>query len=224
MLTRLFPSLRSLAYATLCLCCLSACGDDTDDLTGNPTEGQAPTLEIRLTDDPGDYDEVVVDIQDIRVKFAGEDYRDLDDHYVGTIDLLTLTGGVDTLVATSVVPDGELEEVRLILGDDNYLRIDDQVIPLRTPSAQQSGLKVKFRDAPELLPGAAYTVLLDFDAGRSVVRAGNSGNYNLKPVIRASIERVDVDPTLGRLQGLVTPVQAQYVTLIKICQLLPQSI
>jgi hypothetical protein len=31
-------------------------------------------------------------------------------------------------------------------------------------------------------------ILLDFDVARSVVKAGNSGNYNLHPVINVSTE------------------------------------
>lgn len=53
-------------------------------------------------------------------------------------------------------------------------------------------------------------LLLDFDAGRSVVQAGNSGNYNLKPVIRATLRLVD-DAEDGSIVGQVDPSDQQYV-------------
>ncbi|MDZ7612715.1 MAG: carboxypeptidase regulatory-like domain-containing protein [Flavobacteriaceae bacterium] len=36
--------------------------------------------------------------------------------------------------------------------------------------------------------GSSYTFILDWDVQRSVVKAGNSGKYILKPVIRANAE------------------------------------
>jgi hypothetical protein len=53
--------------------------------------------------------------------------------------------------------------------------------PLATPSAQQSGLKLKANI--DVAANATTDLLLDFDACRSVVEAGGSGNYNLKPVL-----------------------------------------
>lgn len=56
---------------------------------------------------------------------------------------------------------------------------------LRTPSAQQSGLKLKVD--VNIQPGQIGELVLDFDPCKSVVRAGKSGRYNLKPVIRAHV-------------------------------------
>ncbi|HTN49537.1 MAG TPA: DUF4382 domain-containing protein [Burkholderiaceae bacterium] len=54
-------------------------------------------------------------------------------------------------------------------------------VPLDTPSAQQSGLKLIHPFTVQ--PNTVTDVVLDFDACRSVVRRGNSGRYNLKPVV-----------------------------------------
>jgi len=69
---------------------------------------------------------------------------------------------------------------------------------LSTPSAQQSGLKLQVHTTLE--PELAYDVLLDFDAAQSIVKAGNSGKYNLKPVIRVFVEQ-----TTGSIKGTVSP-------------------
>ena len=55
-------------------------------------------------------------------------------------------------------------------------------IALKTPSGQESGLKVQVHQ--EVTGGILYRLTLDFDAGRSIVKAGNSGKYLLKPVLR----------------------------------------
>jgi hypothetical protein len=76
-----------------------------------------------------------------------------------------------------------------------------EVVPLDTPSAQQSGLKL--RHGFEVEPGAEVDLVLDFDACRSIVKAGNSGKYNLKPVI-------SVMPVLtGSIAGAVDPEAAR---------------
>lgn len=181
-----------------------------DEETGTNV-GEEPRLEIRLTDGPGDYEKVLIDVVDVQVKYQGEEWFDLDVDYPGTYDLLELTSGVDTLLAETALPEGTLQEVRLILGSENYVQIDGELIPLTTPSAQQSGLKIKLDNAV-LLPDNSYILLLDFDAGRSVVEAGNSGKYILKPVIRAVLEETDEPATdLGAIMGQLNPAEPLYV-------------
>ena len=54
----------------------------------------------------------------------------------------------------------------------------------------------------DLTEGITYTILLDFDAARSIVVTGN-GAYSLKPVIRALEEAAS-----GAIKGSVTPTDA----------------
>jgi len=73
--------------------------------------------------------------------------------------------------------------------------VDGIVYPLSTPSAQQSGLKLKMNST--LTPGVDYELLLDFDASKSIVLTGNA-EYQLKPVVRAINEA-----TTGSVYGSV---------------------
>jgi len=70
---------------------------------------------------------------------------------------------------------------------------------LTTPSAQQSGLKVQIHQA--VTGGVLYRLVLDFDAGKSIVKAGNSSKYILKPVLRV----LSFVASGGNLKGVVTP-------------------
>lgn len=157
-------------------------------------------LEIRLTDAPGDYEEVNIDIQEVKVHVdEGEQnsgWKSLDVN-AGVYNLLELTNGIDTLLGSIELPAGRISQVRLVLGNNNSIKVDGQMHELKTPSGQQSGLKVNVHAT--LLEGITYTVLLDFDVARSVVKAGASGNYNLKPVIRAITEA-----TSGAIIGTVS--------------------
>ena len=93
-----------------------------------------------------------------------------------------------------------LQQIRLVLGENNTLVIEGQEgqIDLDTPSAQQSGLKLKINT--ELEPGYSYTFILDWDVQKSIVKAGNSGKYNLKPVIRVNAE-VNSGSIAGKVVG-----------------------
>ena len=157
-------------------------------------------LQVRLTDSPGDYQEVNVDIQGVQVHVYNEDSEDgwIDlDVNAGVYDLLKLTNGLDTLLASGELPAGKISQIRVILGDNNSIKVDEETISLKTPSAQQSGLKIKVNT--ELSEGITYTILLDFDAARSIVKAGASGKYILKPVIRGITEA-----TAGAITGTVS--------------------
>jgi len=164
---------------------------------------QMARLEVRLTDAPGDYESVMVDIQGVEVHTSEgnqtEGWMALDvqkDVY----DLLELTNGLDVLLATAELPAGRISQIRLILGANNSIVVGGQSFDLATPSSQQSGLKLNVQ--ADLLEGITYTILLDFDAARSVVKSGN-GSYSLKPVIKS----IPV-PQTGAIKGVITPLDA----------------
>ena len=180
---------------------LISCNDDNDD-----TEGTSKVT-VRMTDAPGDYDAVNIEVLDIMIK-SNASTDDSGWISIGTAtpqiyDLLDLTGGVNALLANGAqVPSGKLGQIRLILGDDNTVVKDGVTYPLHTPSAQQSGLKLLVNQTLE--PGFTYDFLLDFDVDRSiVVQAGGSGNFNLHPVIRVSSV-----VNSGSISGMVTTTPA----------------
>lgn len=147
----------------------------------NTPAGSTP-VKVWLTDAPGNFQQVNVDI--IGVEFKNDSGTTVNLNVnAGIYNLLDFTNGIDTLIATGNFPSGILSQVRLILGPNNSVMVDSVLYPLTTPSAQQSGLKINVHDT--LLPGVAYYLLLDFDASKSIVLTGN-GKYLLKPVIQAS--------------------------------------
>ena len=158
-------------------------------------------LEVRLTDAPGDYQEVNIDVQEVQVNSQGgspnSGWQSLSINK-GVYNLLKLSNGLDTLLGHIDLPTGKVSQIRFILGDNNTIKINNQFIALNTPSAQQSGLK--FQVNAELKEGITYKILVDFDAARSIVATGN-GKFNLKPVIRTITEAEN-----GAIKGSVNPV------------------
>lgn len=160
-----------------------------------------PRVQIRLTDAPDpNVKEVWVDIREVWLKMGDSSETKLTGAYPGVYNLLELTNGKDTLLADAEIPAGTISQIRLVLGDNNYIitKTGDKIF-LTTPSAQQSGLKVQLHQT--VSGGLLYRLVLDFDAGKSIVKAGNSGNYLLKPVLRL----ISFASSGGIVKGVVMP-------------------
>ena len=167
-------------------------------------------VQLKLIDAPGDYLEVNVEIVDIQYNSSDneEGWASFTpaDGYPINVDLTQLIAGNSHLLADEIVPSGMLKQIRLVLSDNNSVTIQGELegetinTHLDTPSAMQSGLKLKINT--ELEPGFSYTYILDWDVQKSIVKAGNSGKYNLKPVIRVNAE-VNSGSISGKVIGEV---------------------
>ncbi len=228
-----FP-FRTAAAAGLAwsLVLLGACGRHNDvQASEEPGPGQSK-VSVYLTDGPGLFDQVLVDIRQLAVKVdtsaagggwwkPGERFdghrcwnHDKEDHQAvwdtiaiqpGVYDLLNLANGADTLLASDLIPQGRILAFRLTLGEDNSLVKDSVSYPLNLlPDWHTVYIRVHGGDF-EKLSSRHYKIWLDFDAGRSVV-ALHHGEFYLKPVLRAFA----VSQT-GRLAGRVLPADAQAV-------------
>jgi len=167
-----------LAIAALSILGFVSCSKNNDN------SGES-TLQVRLTDAPTALEQVNIDIQSVSIKYR-DDNNDSTLNWVnlnttpGIYNLLALQNGVDTLLATGVVPERQIKEIRLRLGTNNTVKNNGTVYPLTIPSGGESGLKIKF--SKKLVTGL-NPLLLDFDAAMSVSQNG-SGAYMLRPVIK----------------------------------------
>ncbi|WP_137401890.1 DUF4382 domain-containing protein [Echinicola rosea] len=171
-------------------------------------EGTA-TVNVSLVDAPADYDEVWIEVLGVEL-LPGDEEEDGDgwvyipyDEEDTHINLLSLVNGNEAYIGSEEISAGSISKLRLVLGDDNYLVINGEETPLTTPSAQQSGLKLQLDQ--ELMAGIQYDLVIDFDAAKSIVKAGNSGQYILKPVLRVVAEQS------ASIEGKVLPVEAHPV-------------
>ncbi len=196
--------LTSAVSATL----LAACG-------GSGSSASTGTLKLAMTDSPGcGYDHVYVTVTKIRVhqsaSAASTDsgWREITVASPQKIDLLSLTNGALQELGQLPLPAGRYEQVRLVLSGDalaNSLVLSgtSNEIELRTPSGQQSGYKLQAHF--DVTGNQVADMVLDFDACKSIVRAGNSGNFDLKPVV-AVTKRLTT-----QIEGYVHPAIASSV-------------
>lgn len=189
-------NLIKLSILAILFIAFAACSDD------DKNENQTSRMMVHLTDAPGDYDAVYVDVQDVLIKYSdGNSEVSLGNINAGIYDLLELTGGLSLLLADEEVPSGNVTQMRLVLGENNTVVVDGVTFDLATPSAQQSGLKLNINQTLEA--GILYEFILDFDVEESIVVQGN-GDYLLKPVIRANTVAES-----GSITGQVLPVGFQ---------------
>lgn len=214
------------------LCCLTAIIFFTcsKERSLSPSRGQQH-VSIYLTDDPGLFDHVFVDIQSVSVlvdtcaqmgshdeddDHDGDHDEDDDhdgDHHAGdscnvwkplvinpgVYDLLTLTNGNDTLLASGNIPAGRIEKIKITLGTNNSLVKDSTTYPLNLfPGQNTITIKLRGDEFDQYLAGH-LRVWLDFDVARSIVVVNNN-QFFLRPFMR-----LFVISNTGSIEGQVGP-------------------
>jgi|SRR5690554_1481115 len=175
--------LKVLLPVLLVLAVSYGCNKDKD-------EGGRGQLKVLMTDAPADFTEVNVYITEVLAHYSGN--SDNPGGWVelnavpGYYDLLQLQDGVTDVIADpTTIPVGKITQMRLILGDNNYAveMIDTVAVehPLLLSSQDKTGLKINLNS--EILADQTVVVVLDFDAGNSIIELG-TGEYKLKPVIK----------------------------------------
>jgi hypothetical protein len=204
------------------------------DINQQIPEGQQ-RISIRLSDNPVSFDAVNVDIQGVEVMVVPDSCRknnsddDDDDrncHYdrrgdrgrdhdcavwdtldirPGVYNLLDLSNGVDTLLATGLTIAGKIKKIRLTLGSDNSVIVDSVSYPLTLwNDYDRVTINVRGEDVDQITP-ADLQLWLDFDAGRSIVKVRNN-RFVLKPFLR-----IWLPPQTASIKGKILPDDADAV-------------
>jgi hypothetical protein len=155
----------------------------------------AGTLSVSMTDAPAcGFDAVNVTVNKIRVNTSASasdteaGWTDIVLSPAKKINLLNLTNGVLESLGQTTLPAGHYSQMRLVLDANTGTGLANSVVPtggaettLSTPSAVQSGIKLV--NGFDVAAGQTTSVVLDFDACKSVVTQGK-GRYALKPVVK----------------------------------------
>jgi len=215
------PHFYKMTLAASAALVLTACGGGGS----SGTTASQGTLSIGLTDAPAcGFDHVNVTIQKVRVNQsataadADAGWTDITLNPAMRVDLLTLTNGAFTTLGQTPLGAGHYSQIELVLAaNDATTPLANSVVPtggaetaLTTPSAQQSGLKLNADIT--IAANQMADFLLDFNACKSVVHAGNSGKYLLKPVISV------IPSYISGVSGYLDPGLANGSTLVSVQQ------
>jgi hypothetical protein len=193
--------------------CSGGSGSDSSEAgtsTGSTVNTNAGILSLGLMDkSTEEYQAVYATIDKVMVHRSyveGEEDSDGDGSWITvatpgkTYNLLELVNGVIASLGVTELESGLYSQMRLYLGPDpddglnildephpypNYVIVGnsgDEIHELKVPSGYQSGIKL-VREF-EIEAGVTIDLVLDFDADKSVVKAGKSGKYLLKPTIK----------------------------------------
>ena len=173
---RVLRSMLAAALTTLA----AGCGSTTGD-TG--------TLAIELVDAPApDVKGIVVTIDSVTVHSEEAGWVTVA-HGPITVDLLTLQD-VGTQLGAVSLPAGTVTQIRLVLADGpQYVVLaDGSHDDLKTPSGQQSGLKLTGQF--KVSACNKHTITPDFDGKNSIAYhdTGSPNGWSLRPVIRVKAE------------------------------------
>ena len=181
-------------------------------------------LQVYLTDGPGDFDAVNIDIQKVEVKLDkdeknsrddrfGDDDDDKDDHLkrkdgygewidvkytAGIVDVLKLRNGVEKLLADGNVT-GTVRKIRITLGTANTVVKGNQTFPLVLNNITDNFLYIKLNNEHrERGVGNSLKVWIDFDIANSIAEL--NGKFYLRPVLRPFC-----NANFGEVEGKVLP-------------------
>lgn len=195
----------------------------------SPNYGQQKSLAVYLTDDPGLFASVFIDIRQVEVKidenldhdshFADGD-RDEDDDNTsqdqfgkwdtlsirpGVYDIMKLRNGIDTILAKGNIPVGRIEKIRLTLGTNNSVITVDGTYPLVLAPGAKNYVYVKIEEEDlDDMPSGQLGLWLDFDLSASI--EVDNGIFFLHPTIKAfGMEK------FGHIEGSVLPPDAHAV-------------
>lgn len=160
----------------------------------NPENSPASTADFKISlkstsSSRANYESINIEIQKIYIHTSSDTsettgWFELETNG-GIYDLIDYVSGNDAIIALdSNIDTITVSQIRIVLGENNTIIDNGTTYDLKTPSAQNSGIKIQIH--AELQPNMSYNVVLDFDPEKSIINTGN-GQYMLKPSIKAEV-------------------------------------
>jgi hypothetical protein len=167
-------------------------------------------VSIYLTNNPVNFQAVNIDIQKVEVKVeaysAGveREFWETLNTRPGIYNILNFRNGIDALLASGFVTNGEQKKLRITLGTRNTLVFDNVTYPLTLK--KPDGI-IDLDDISEINP-LNLRINIDFDAFESIVCISNN-QFELRPKIKTFDDDHD-----GRIGGRVLPKEAKAIVSI----------
>ncbi|MFO7852467.1 MAG: DUF4382 domain-containing protein [Bacteroidota bacterium] len=183
--------------------------------TGCEKDGNTGTLHLSITDAPVDNSDVVgiwLTISEVQYHMNDNEWMTFE-NFEGPqeFNILELTNGESELLGSFEMTAGKYTQLRFMLDAPDYgipnpanpgcyiEFADESTKPLFVPSGHETGWKAVGQFT--VPSNGDVSVTADFDARKSVVKAGITGMYILKPTIR-----LIVDNQAGQIAGGVTNI------------------
>ncbi len=157
---------------------------------GCKKEKKMGTMEIKMTDSPGDFDGLFVKIAKVEAYSSNTGWIVVSETQT-SVDVLTLTNGVDiTLVHNTNIQPGTYTKLRLTFGTDNQLSYNDGGGTSWFDLDLNFNSVVEFPIQAQINSGNSTSILLDFNVAFSLIQIGNE--FHFQPMLSQI-----VDPSTG---------------------------
>lgn len=170
-----------LSLFTAAILLLFSCQKEAVDDTGNLPAGKS-LLQVMLTDDPSQiFDSIFIDIRKLEVKVedsSGAEHWDVLTIRPGVYNILRFRNGLDTLLASGYIPNGEVKKIRLTLGNGNYVMLNGASIPLDLHSSD-AVLTIDVHGGLDRIGVRRFRIWLDID-GHGSIRIKSNGRLELR--------------------------------------------
>ena len=160
----------------------TGCAVDDAQPTGSGSDSKdslprAPHVDVLLTDAPGDFEAVWVDIASVAIESAEAGWQTLTDA-PQKFDLLALQNDVTAALGGATLEPGTYGQLRLLVASASVV-VGGVESPLTIASGAQTGIKIPLDQTLEA--DTTYSITLDYDAAKSVKTTGQG--YLMTPVI-----------------------------------------
>ncbi len=157
---------------------------------GCKKEQKMGTMEIKMTDSPGDFDGLFVKIVKVEA-YSGNTGWIVLSETATSVDVLTLTNGADiTLAHNTNIQPGTYTQLRLTFGTDNQLSYNDGSGSTIFDLDLDFNSVIEIPIQAQITSGNSTSILLDFNVAFSLVQTGNQ--FHFEPMISQI-----VDPATG---------------------------
>jgi Domain of unknown function (DUF4382) len=175
----LFLPLLALAVTVTFFSCQKDVASPGEDASLPAGQSQ---LQVMLTDDPSQiFDSIFIDIKMLEVKIkdsTGAEFWDTLAINPGVYNILRFRNGLDTLLASGLIPNGEIKKIRVTLGTNNYVMLNGVTIPLNLNSSD-AVITLDINGHVDRIGNRRFRIWLDFD-GHGSIRIKSNGRLELK--------------------------------------------
>jgi hypothetical protein len=189
--------MKRLISSLFILALIAGCGEESvdEETAGEEVTGDARIkMEVFDAPPPSDVEHIYLTITEVSVNGSDGELVTLAEPNT-EYDFLELVNGATAVLVDTTLEPGRYTQIRLVVADENEVVVGGEAYPLKVPSGEQTGVKLKLDF--EAKEDELIEIMIDFDAPKSITWTPKK--YLLRPSFKA-FEKV----ISGTVSGMVT--------------------
>ena len=183
------PASKSLLFFLILIASFTSCS--TDEVN---SETELSGISVKLKSTAGEFDKVFVDIKDVQLKVkedgnAPDAWVSLNSINKGTHNIFDLRDDSSLLLVSNFeVKSSYIYEIRLVLGDNNFIDLDNTLHNLDITNLGNSNPSNLVR--MDLIPNRFYDITIDIDIDKSLSFDEDQNMMVLNPDLYTEIRQI----------------------------------